>query len=117
MYGRAHDVSHKELLSGHAKKVPYRHGDGTKQVLPQAVEPKFSEEQGMKRFHVHIAVDDLAANIRFYSSIFGIPPTIEKSDYAKQMIDAPRINFAITTRDRDAWLDHFRVQVESHHKA
>ena len=67
----------------------------------------------MKRFHVHIAVDDLAANIRFYSSMFGVPPTVEKSDYAKWMIDDPRINFAISTRGRDAGLDHLGVQVES----
>jgi len=67
----------------------------------------------MKRFHVHIAVDDLAANIRFYSTMFGVPPMVEKSDYAKWMIDDPRINFAISTRGRDAGLDHLGVQVES----
>jgi catechol 2,3-dioxygenase-like lactoylglutathione lyase family enzyme len=67
----------------------------------------------MKRFHVHIAVDDLSANIRFYSAMFGSPPTVEKSDYAKWMIDDPRINFAISTRGREAGLDHLGVQVES----
>ena len=67
----------------------------------------------MKRFHVHIAVDDLAANIHFYSTMFGVPPTVEKSDYAKWMIDDPRINFAISTHGRDAGLDHLGVQVES----
>jgi len=67
----------------------------------------------MKRFHVHIAVDDLSANIRFYSAMFGVPPTVEKSDYAKWMIEDPRINFAISTRGQGAGLDHLGVQVES----
>jgi catechol 2,3-dioxygenase-like lactoylglutathione lyase family enzyme len=67
----------------------------------------------MKRFHIHIAVDDLSANIRFYSAMFGAPPMVEKSDYAKWMIDDPRINFAISMRGREAGLDHLGVQVES----
>ena len=67
----------------------------------------------MKRFHIHIAVDDLSANIRFYSAMFGAPPTVEKSDYAKWMIDDPRINFAISMRGREAGLDHLGVQLES----
>ena len=52
----------------------------------------------MKRFHVHLGVPDLAASIQFYSNMFGAPPTVEKSDYAKLMIDDPRVNFAISTR-------------------
>ncbi len=48
----------------------------------------------MKRFHVHVSVDDLDANIRFYSTVFGTPPSVLKSDYAKWMLDDPRINFA-----------------------
>jgi catechol-2,3-dioxygenase len=67
----------------------------------------------MKRFHVHVAVDDLAANIRFYSSIFGAPPTVEKGDYAKWMMDDPRINFAISTRSQKAGLDQLGMQVET----
>jgi catechol 2,3-dioxygenase-like lactoylglutathione lyase family enzyme len=54
----------------------------------------------MKRFHVHIGVDDLDANIRFYSSLFGAPPAVRKADYAKWMVDEPRINFAISTGGR-----------------
>jgi catechol 2,3-dioxygenase-like lactoylglutathione lyase family enzyme len=49
----------------------------------------------MKRFHMHVSVDDLDANIRFYSTVFGMPPTVLKEDYAKWMVDDPRINFAI----------------------
>jgi len=67
----------------------------------------------MKRFHVHVAVDDLAANVRFYSTVFGIPPTVEKPDYAKWMIDDPRINFAISRRGLKPGIDHLGVQVES----
>jgi len=51
----------------------------------------------MKRFHVHVGVSDLEANIRFYSNLFGTQPTVRKSDYAKWMVDEPRINFAIST--------------------
>ena len=47
----------------------------------------------MKRFHVHVAVDDLEANIRFYSAVFGTPPSVAKPDYAKWMIEEPRTEF------------------------
>ena len=52
----------------------------------------------MKRFHVHVAVSDLAHSTRFYSAMFGAAPSVEKPDYAKWMLDDPRINFAISTR-------------------
>jgi len=67
----------------------------------------------MKRFHVHVSVDDLDANIRFYSTVFGAPPTVVKDDYAKWMIDDPRVNFAISRRGAKAGLDHLGLQVES----
>ena len=51
----------------------------------------------MKRFHVHVSVDDLEANVKFYSTMFGAPPTVVKPDYAKWMVDDPRINFAISS--------------------
>ena len=62
----------------------------------------------MKRFHVHVSVDDLEANVKFYSTVFGAPPTVVKSDYAKWMVDDPRINFAISKRgsahgNRSSW--------------
>ena len=50
----------------------------------------------MKRFHVHVAVDDLAQSIRFYSTLFGAEPTVVKGDYAKWMLEDPRVNFAIS---------------------
>jgi catechol 2,3-dioxygenase-like lactoylglutathione lyase family enzyme len=67
----------------------------------------------MKRFHVHVAVDNLQENIRFYSSIFGAQPTVLKEEYAKWMIDDPRVNFAISTRGRNPGVDHLGIQAES----
>ena len=67
----------------------------------------------MKRFHVHVSVDDLASNIGFYSAVFGLPPTVTKPDYAKWMLDDPRINFAISQRGGKAGLNHLGLQVES----
>lgn len=67
----------------------------------------------MKRFHIHVAVTDLTASIRFYSSLFGTEPTVVKSDYAKWMLDDPRVNFAISQRGASPGLDHLGVQVEN----
>jgi catechol 2,3-dioxygenase-like lactoylglutathione lyase family enzyme len=67
----------------------------------------------VKRFHVHVAVDDLAANIRFYSHVFGAAPCVQKPDYAKWMLEDPRINFAISTRGRRAGIDHLGFQLDS----
>jgi catechol 2,3-dioxygenase-like lactoylglutathione lyase family enzyme len=67
----------------------------------------------MKRFHVHVAVADLAANIRFYSTVFGVQPTVLKDDYAKWMLDDPRVNFAISKRTGGAGIGHLGIQVEN----
>lgn len=67
----------------------------------------------MKRFHIHVAVDDLAANIRFYSTVFGQAPEVVKVDYAKWMLDDPRINFAISNRGLAKGIDHLGLQVDS----
>jgi catechol 2,3-dioxygenase-like lactoylglutathione lyase family enzyme len=67
----------------------------------------------MKRFHVHIAVDDLQKNIRFYSAMFGVAPIVEKPDYAKWMLDDPRVNFAISQRGATAGVNHLGFQVDS----
>jgi len=60
----------------------------------------------MKRLHVHVAVHDLEQSIRFYSAMFAAPPAVKKDDYAKWMLDDPRVNFAISTRGKKAGLDH-----------
>ena len=67
----------------------------------------------MKRMHLHVAVDDLAQSIRFYSTLFGASPAVEKPDYAKWMLDDPRVNFAISQRGVKPGLDHIGIQVES----
>ncbi|MBM2806313.1 MAG: putative glyoxalase/bleomycin resistance protein/dioxygenase [Deltaproteobacteria bacterium] len=67
----------------------------------------------MKRFHVHVTVNDLDANIKFYSTVFGASPTVVKPDYAKWMVDDPRINFAISKRGSTPGIDHLGVQVDS----
>ena len=67
----------------------------------------------MKRFHVHVAVDDLQANIRFYSTVFGAQPTVQKPDYAKWMLEDPRINFAVSRRGAKTGVDHLGFQVDS----
>ena len=67
----------------------------------------------MKRFHVHMAVEDIEQNVRFYSTLFGTGPTVVKPDYAKWMIEDPRVNFAISKRGAKAGLDHVGIQVEN----
>lgn len=67
----------------------------------------------MKRFHVHVGVDDLAAATSFYSTLFGARPSVEKPDYAKWMLDDPRVNFAISMRGAAPGLDHLGIQVDA----
>jgi predicted enzyme related to lactoylglutathione lyase len=67
----------------------------------------------MKRLHVHIAVENLSPSIDFYSALFAAQPAVVKTDYAKWMLDDPRVNFAISTRGRAAGLDHLGIQVEN----
>jgi catechol 2,3-dioxygenase-like lactoylglutathione lyase family enzyme len=66
----------------------------------------------MKRFHVHVAVHDLQKSVRFYSALFGTAPTVKKDDYAKWMLEDPRVNFAISTRASKQGLDHLGIQAE-----
>jgi hypothetical protein len=67
----------------------------------------------MKRFHVHVAVADLGSSIRFYSSLFGAQPAVTKDDYAKWMLDDPRVNFAISKRGDTPGVNHLGIRVES----
>ncbi len=67
----------------------------------------------MKRFHIHISVESLEQSISFYSKLFGTEPTVRKPDYAKWMIDDPRINFAISTKSSHHGLNHLGIQVDS----
>jgi catechol 2,3-dioxygenase-like lactoylglutathione lyase family enzyme len=67
----------------------------------------------MKRMHVHVSVTDLEASIRFYSELFAAEPTVRKVDYAKWMLDDPRVNFAISQRGAKAGIEHLGIQVEN----
>jgi len=67
----------------------------------------------LKCLHVHVSVDNLADSIQFYSTMFGSNPTVAKPDYAKWMLDDPRVNFAISKRGAPAGLNHLGIQVES----
>jgi lactoylglutathione lyase len=67
----------------------------------------------MKRFHVHLHVQDLNQNISFYSALFGQAPARTENDYAKWMLQDPPVNFAISTRGAQTGLDHLGFQVES----
>jgi len=67
----------------------------------------------MKRFHVHVSVSDLCESISFYSKLFGDEPTVLKPDYAKWMLDNPRVNFAISTHHQPTGVNHLGFQMES----
>jgi len=68
----------------------------------------------MKRLHVHVSVNDLAESIRFYSTLFAAEPTVVKDDYAKWMLDDPRVNFAISKLcARAAGISHLGIQAEN----
>jgi lactoylglutathione lyase len=66
----------------------------------------------MKRFHVHVSVNDLKQSIRFYSALFAAQPTVLKDDYAKWQLEDPKVNFAISTRAGKAGVDHLGIQAE-----
>ncbi len=66
----------------------------------------------MKRFHVHVAVPDLEESIRFYSTFFGAQPAVVKDDYAKWMLEDPRVNFAISQRGAASGINHLGFQVD-----
>jgi catechol 2,3-dioxygenase-like lactoylglutathione lyase family enzyme len=67
----------------------------------------------MKRLHVHVSVSDLAQSIRFYCELFGTTPSVHKADYAKWMLEDPRVNFSISHRGATPGVQHLGVQVES----
>src|SRR5277367_5732881 len=67
----------------------------------------------MKRLHVHVSVKELLASIRFYRALFGAEPTVTKTDYAKWMLEDPRVNFAISTHRQPVGVNHLGFQVDS----
>jgi catechol 2,3-dioxygenase-like lactoylglutathione lyase family enzyme len=67
----------------------------------------------MKRLHLHVNVENLEDSIAFYETLFGAEPSVRRTDYAKWLLDDPRVNFAISSRGRAAGLDHLGIQVGS----
>lgn len=67
----------------------------------------------MKRFHVHIAVENLNESVNFYSDLFGMKPTVERPDYAKWMLEDPRVNFAISSRGNKPGVNHLGFQADN----
>ena len=67
----------------------------------------------MKRMHIHVAVDNLERSINFYNALFGHEPVKVKDDYAKWMLDDPRINFAISTHGEKLGVNHLGLQVDA----
>jgi catechol 2,3-dioxygenase-like lactoylglutathione lyase family enzyme len=80
----------------------------TSQITTQA-----KGDRPMKRLHVHVAVDNLDKAIGFYSTLFAAEPSVMKPDYAKWMLDDPRVNFAISNRGARTGLNHLGIQVEN----
>ena len=66
----------------------------------------------MKRMHVHVSVDDLDRSIGFYSALFAAQPAVVKPDYAKWMLEDPRVNFSISSRDTRKGVNHLGIQVD-----
>ncbi len=67
----------------------------------------------MKRLHVHVGVNDLEQSVRFYSTLFAADPAVLKDDYAKWMLEDPRVNFAISRRNEQKGIEHLGIQAES----
>jgi catechol 2,3-dioxygenase-like lactoylglutathione lyase family enzyme len=67
----------------------------------------------MKRLHVHVRVKNLQETVEFYQALFGTEPTVVKSDYAKWMLEDPKLNFAVSTGHQETGIEHLGVQVES----
>src|SRR5882757_1307522 len=113
---RAHRLSHGKLLPWRARRM---RAGGLQTVIPETGKHETDQhetDQGggvMKRMHVHVAVEDIPNAIGFYSALFATAPAVVKPDYAKWMLDDPRVNFAISTRGRERGLDHLGIQVES----
>src|SRR5262249_31144897 len=105
-------LSHRKLLQRSARYV--RAAGVQASALETGQGPSvLGRSIAMKRLHVHVGVEDLPNAIGFYSALFATQPTVVKADYAKWMLDDPRVNFAISTRGKQPGLDHLGIQVES----
>ena len=66
----------------------------------------------MKRLHVSVAVSDIEKSVDFYSTLFAAEPSVRKPDYAKWMLDDPRVNFSISSHGTHKGVDHLGIQVD-----
>ena len=82
-------------------------------MRPGPLLPANQGNKSMNRFHVHLNVADLPASVRFYAELFGAQPTVLKDDYAKWMLEDPRVNFAISNTGRAPGIDHLGIQADS----
>jgi len=105
--------SHHPLLWG-LRKFLHMIPQGLSRLRPAGTSPTNRKgDHIMKRLHVHVSVESIDKAVQFYSVLFASEPTIIKSDYAKWMLDDPRVNFAISTRGNRQGLDHLGIQTES----
>src|SRR3981189_812690 len=81
-------------------------------VYPRA-ERRQEENSVMKSFHIHVSVERLQDSLRFYSAIFGVEPVVLRDDYAKWVLEDPRINFAISRRGHQPGLNHLGIQADN----
>jgi hypothetical protein len=95
VHGRIDDLSHPQLLQGHAARVLADRGNRALPLL--RARQTSATEPLMKRCHVHVSVDDLDTNVRFYSTVFGAPPTVRQDDYAKWMMEDHRRRALVIT--------------------
>ncbi len=67
----------------------------------------------MKRLHLHVSVPQIEPAIAFYSTLLNAEPVVVKDDYAKWLLEDPRVNLAISSRARATGVDHVGIQVDS----
>ena len=67
----------------------------------------------MKRIHINVGVADIDRSVEFYRTLFGVEPAVHKDDYAKWMLDDPRVNFSINLTESRRGVDHIGVQAET----
>lgn len=65
------------------------------------------------RMHISVSVEEISKAIEFYTTLFNQPPSIVRDDYAKWMIEDPKVNFAIDRRCGDPGVDHLGIQAET----
>src|SRR6185369_10687387 len=97
-----------------AGRLPHRELLRRRRLCRPGRSHRKAKEIRVKRMHVHVGVDDLDASIRFYSTLFGADPAVTKRDYAKWMLDDPRVNFAISAGHHPIkGIEHLGIQVEN----